>query len=391
LCSNINDLHSYYAGLFFNARMIKRIILFSSVALLNFPVAGIAQGCCSGGSGSPIAGGGSQGVLLDRQMEVSSTYQYNYTNKFFAGNKDTIPLFNHLVSDYLYTKIAYGVTKDLTVSLESGFFLKKQQIGKNLDTAQSVGFSDLIFFPKYVVYSNTQEKRRVEFVLGAGWKIPIGSYNDSMVTFRDTVNGIVYYTAAPPSSQLTTGSHDFIFYSFFFRGFPKSNFRLFANSVYIKKGWNPLGEKFGDYASLGLFAGKTFFDKLGVTLQVKGEYIGKLKSAKNVDLLAFYNVDTASTGSRAIFITPQISYSIKALTIFALSDFPIYQYVNKEQIASQYQFAIGLAYRFFTTKSIIPKDGAAVFACEMDCPGGQSSKPGTCRMCGMQMNKKEKK
>ena len=43
-----------------------------------------SQGCCSGGSGSPIAGGASQGVLQDRQVEISANYQYLSTNKFFV-------------------------------------------------------------------------------------------------------------------------------------------------------------------------------------------------------------------------------------------------------------------------------------------------------------------
>ncbi len=67
-----------------------------------------------------------------------------------------------------------------------------------------------------------------------------------------------------------------------------------------------MGEKFGDYASVGLFAGKTFFKKLGVTIQVKGEWIGKMQAAKDVDLLAFYNIDITSTGGRKVLFVPQI-------------------------------------------------------------------------------------
>src|ERR1051325_1381990 len=118
-----------------------------------------------------------------------------------------------------------------------------------------------------------------------------------------------------------------IFYAFFFRGFPQHSFRLFANTIYIRKGWNSLGEKFGDYKSIAVFAGKTFFKKLGITFQLKGETIAKLKAAKNVDLLAFYNVDTASTGSKKIAFVPQISFTHKSFTVFALGEIPLYEYV----------------------------------------------------------------
>ena len=65
-----------------------------------------AQGCCSGGSGSPMAGGASQGVLQDRQMEVATNYQYIRTNKFLSGDDDTVRQFDDLNSNYLYMRVA---------------------------------------------------------------------------------------------------------------------------------------------------------------------------------------------------------------------------------------------------------------------------------------------
>ncbi len=310
-----------------------------------------AQGCCSGGSGSPIAGGASQGVLQERQMEIASNYQYIGTNKFLFQDKDTLPQFDYLSSNYIYTRVAYGVTKDFTMSFESGYFINKTQIGFNkADTIKSSGIADLIIFPRYDILNRTEESKRTEITIGLGYKIPLGKHNDSTVVYTDPTTGKKYYTTSPPTVQPTTGSQDFIFYAFFFRGYPLKNFRIFANTLYIKKGWNSLGEKFGDYASVGLFASKTFFEKLGVTLQVKGEWIGKMQADKNVDLLALYNVDITSTGSRKIFFVPQLNYTYKNITVFVLSEIPLYQYVNNIQVASQHQFTGGLSYRFFTKK-----------------------------------------
>lgn len=348
-----------------------------------------SQGCCAGGSGSPIAGGTSQGVLLERQMELAASYQYLSTRKFYAQDRDTVPLFKSFFSNYIYGRAAYGVTKEFTMSVETGYYPKKQQVGLNNDTAASGGMGDLIIFPRYDVFNRTTETKRVELTLGMGWKIPLGAYNDSMIVFRDTANNINYYTASPPAVQPTTGSHDFIFYTFFFRGFPQSNFRLFANSIYIKRGWNPIGEKFGDYASASLFAGKTIFEKLGLTLSVKGEWIGKMKAAENVDLLAFYNVDTAFTGSRKIFFVPQLSFSHKAFTVYAMSEIPLYQYLNKQQIASQYLVTVGISYRFFTVTSKIPGADGDYYSCSMNCEGGGDTRPGNCKVCGMVMEKKK--
>ncbi len=310
-----------------------------------------SQGCCSGGSGSPIAGGASQGVLQERQFELAPNFQHVSSNKFQVKDKDTISLFDNLFSNYLYMRFAYGITDKLTMSLESGYFFNKTQIGlKKSDTIVSSGIGDLILFPRYSIYTKNTLKTRTEITLGLGLKIPLGKYNDSTKVFTDPSTGQNYYTTSPPTVQTTTGSQDFIFYGFLFRGFPEKKFRVFANLLYIKKGWNALGQKFGDYSSVGLFAGRTFFDKLGVTVQIRGEWIDSMKYDKNIDMLALYNIDVKSTGGRKIFFTPQLSFTNKNFTVYALTEIPLYQYVNGTQVASEYQFTAGMSYRFFIKK-----------------------------------------
>lgn len=374
-------------------RIFALAVLFASCFL---PAAHcLSQGCCAGGSGSPIAGGASQGVLLDKQIEVASNFQYISSNKFRAKDSSIEKLFENYNSKYIYTKLAYGVTKDLTVSVESGYFLNKTQTGffdsvlNKSAEIQTSGIADLIIFPRYDVLNRSTEKKRIELTLGLGYKIPLGKHDDSTLVFTDIVTGQQFFTTSPPLVQPTNGSHDIIGYAFFYRGFPLRNFRLFANTLYIKKGWNSLGEKFGDYSSVGLFAGKTFFEKLGVTLQVKGERIGKMKGAKNVDLLAFYNIDTASTGSKKISLTPQVSFTYNSFTLFALYELPLYEYLNGTQLASQHQFTFGVSYRFFVKKPVceIPPDAGTYYSCSMNCEGGGSTEPGKCKICGMEMQK----
>lgn len=308
-----------------------------------------AQGCCSGGSGSPIAGGASQGVLNKRQLELAANYQFIQTSKFYAKDKDTARLFDNLSSNYLYTRLAFGVTKDFTMSVESGYFFNKTIVDTNFvynnKRINSSGIGDLILFPRYDIYNKKSDSSVTEITVGLGYKIPLGMHNDSMVNYIDT-KGVKSYGIAPPTVQPTNGSHDFIFYAFFFKGFPRKKFRVFANALYVKKGWNSLGEKFGDYASVGLFGSATFFKRLGVTLQVKGEYMDKMQAAKKVNLLARYNVDIRSTGGRKVLFVPQLSYSYKNLSVYALTEIPLYQYVNGAQVGSQYQVTAGVSYRF---------------------------------------------
>jgi hypothetical protein len=310
-----------------------------------------AQGCCSGGSGSPIAGGVSQGVLQANQLELASNYQYLSTNKFKSKDKSIDPLFDKLYSNYLYTRLAFGVSEKFTFSAETGYFFNKTQYSlRNRDTIESKGFGDLILMPRYQVFFKTTPKNKTEVVLGLGLKMPIGKYNDSTLIYTNPKNGRKYFTTSPPTVQPTSGSNDLIFYAFFSNEFRKQRIKTFANVLYMKKGWNALGQNFGDYASLGLFINKSFYRRFNATLQLRGEMIGKMDYDKKIDMLAQYNIDVNSTGTRSIFLSPQLSYSVRSLTTFIMTEIPLYQYANGTQVVSQCNLTAGINYRIFPFK-----------------------------------------
>jgi hypothetical protein len=359
--------------------------------------AAYSQGCCSGGSGSPIAGGGSVGVLQQKQMEISTSFQHTNSSKFLAGDKDTLPLFDKFSSDYIYGKIAYGITRQLTFSVEGGYYLNKMQDGKRdeitgipIDSFSSHGIADLILFPKYNILNHSDSIKKTELTVGLGYKFPLGKYNDSSVVFHNPVTGRDIYTIMPPIVQPTNGSQDFIFYALFLRGFPRQNFKLFTTATYIHKGWNPLGFKFGDYAGLGIFASKTFYKKFGISLQLKGEWVDRIRNNENIDMVALYNIYVNSTGSKKISLVPQVSYSFKSFTVYGLKEFPVYEYVNGSQVKTQNLWTIGLSYRFFTSKNMTCEDPgmtSAVWECPMKCGGLKYNAPGKCRECGMDLEK----
>ena len=310
-----------------------------------------AQGCCSGGSGNPIAGGAATGVLEEGQVEIALNYQYFQSNKFYVGHRDTSALFDYLKSDYLYLRADYGLSKRLTLSVATGYFLDKTLVElQQTNNISATGLGDLIIFPRYNVINKESLYGRTELTLGVGYKIPLGDHDNQYVVYSDPNTGKNYYTYAPPTVQPTNGSQDLLFYSFLYKDVPLHKLRFFASGLYVKKGWNSLGEKFGDYFNLSLYAGKTLWRKLGVTLSVQGELVGKIKAAENADLLAFYNVDQESTGSRKIFFVPQLSYSLKSFTFYAVSEIPLYQYLNGVQIGSQYQLTVGVTHRWLVKK-----------------------------------------
>ena len=313
-----------------------------------------SQGCCSGGGSNPIAGGTATGVLQKYQMEVSLNYQNNTSNKFFEGTEEVSQegIYDKLSSEYLFLRTDYGISKKLTLSIGTGYHLNKTLSYKDQDTsASSSGFGDLIIFPRYDIYNETKGNIRSEITLGFGVKVPIGSHTDTI----ETVPGV--WDLIPPTIQLSTGGTDLMFYSFFFREYKKQKLRFFANSLYIRKGYNSLDEKFGDYTSVSLFASKTFFRKWGITTQIKAERIGQIevRQSKLLDLVIRnpYEAENfldkqESTGSKKWIFIPQLSYSQNGITVFATSEIPLYQYLNGNQIGSNQQFTFGINYRFLT-------------------------------------------
>lgn len=379
----------------------KTTILLTFLICIAATPAKIFSQCCAGGSGSPIAGGASQGVLLERQVELNTNFQFISTNKFYSRDShapDSVRTFDSFSSTYEYFKLGYGVTKNFTMSIESGYFFKKQEVGLNGNpqtTYESKGIGDLIIFPRYDIINWTEEKTRTEVTVGLGVKIPLGSYNDSTGNI-EPFSGDTFYVTKPTSVQLSSGTNDIIFYTFLFRGYTEKNLKLFANAMYIKKGWNPNGEKLGDFASVALFVGKSFFDHLGITLQTRYEWVDTMKINENILLYGRpSNYFPQATGYKKIFITPQISYTRGKFTVYASSDFPVYQFLNTDphytQVGSQHQTTVGLSFRFFAVKSVIKdQSGNNDYYCPMH-PEVVASQPGKCPKCGMDLEKKKAK
>jgi hypothetical protein len=369
------------------AFLLPSIRLFALALASLAGMQGASAQCCSGGSGSPIAGGLSQGVLQERQMEISTTFQFIKSDQFYTDDvKDTLKFFDYYSSMYQYMRLGYGVSKNLTFSVEGGYYHQKKEQGLEgnpTSTYESSGIGDLILFPRYDVINFTTEKSRTEWTMGLGYKIPLGSYNDS-AGYVEPFSGNTYYVTKPQSVQLSSGAQDIIFYTFLYQGFPLSNFRVFANGLYIKKGWNPIGEKIGDYMSASVFAGQTFFGKLGGALQVKWEHVNTMELNEDIRLYAYPNYDPDATGYTKVFLSPQATYTAGAFTFFAQADFPVYQKMVKTQVGSQQQYTGGISYRFFVVKSKVSEPAAGNYYCPMH-PSITSPVPDKCPQCGMDL------
>lgn len=353
--------------------------------------------CCAGGGGCTIVGKVAQGVLQERQFELSSNFQFINTDVFYkedmrAAYSDRT--FDGFTSSYQYFKIGYGLTKDFTFSVETGYYFQKKEIGLDenpLTTYSARGFGDLLIFPKYNIVNHLSDTHHDEIALGLGYKIPLGSYNDSTGNV-EPFSGEIFYVTNPTAVQLSSGAQDIVFHTLLSRRFINSQFSLFVTSYYIHKGYNPNGEKLGDYFSLALFASKTLFNQLGVGAQIRYEQLQRMRINESVFLYGRpSNYYPEATGYKKVFITPQISLTRGRFSVYASYDLPIYQYLNTSpyytQAASDVQATIGLSYRFI----IQPKfdaTGELNYQCPMH-PEVMDSRPITCPKCGMLLLKKE--
>lgn len=325
------------------------LIIFILLIFYNHEVVGQ---CCGVGGGSPVAGDASRGVLNAQQLELSSYIQLVDSEKFMNGTAADTGYLKGFSSNYIYTRLAFGLSERLTMAVEAGYWQKKSQIGRHeRDSYESGGWGDLILFPRYNIIQAKGSNRFNELTLGIGFKLPLGSYNDSIGQV-EPFSGEIFYSSKPPAVQASSGANDLLFNLFWSRQTRIARIRLSSNAMYIHKGWNPLGEKMGNYTSLGIFAGRQMGERVHLALQLRGEWIGVMRVNPDIMMVAFPNYDPEATGSTKYFVSPQASIYVGAgFTTFVQAEIPVFQKVNKLQLASQQQLTFGIAYRMMTKRT----------------------------------------
>ena len=331
--------------------------------LLAFSASLSAQ-CCTGGGGGAgsLAGNFAQGVLLKGQILANLNFQHIHTNRFLEGHKflkseDYHALApNNYLSGFdtklLYLRIGFGLTNRLTIFAETGYYINKTDYRVNylVDKTRSSGMADLTIAPSYNVFLKTTEKYIAEITVGLGVKIPLGPYNDSVLVFTDTISGTSYYDRKSPAVQLSSGANDFRFTSSFSYRFVKAKLGLSLTGLCILKGWNPVGEKFGNYYTASLFVTKTILPNLFAIGQIKGEFIGRKKLKNGGQSLISASDLAENSGSMALFFCPRIAYNVgQNLSFFALIELPVFQHVNGIQLGTKFNYSAGVTFK------ILPK------------------------------------
>ncbi|MCH8904889.1 MAG: hypothetical protein IIA45_13365, partial [Bacteroidetes bacterium] len=217
-----------------------RKILLSIISICTLFNAHYLYGQCCGG-GSPIAGGAAQGVLQKNQLELAGYLQYFASDKTKSGNTlSPIKLFELKRDIYQYSRIGYGLTNELTMSVELGYYLDRTERLAGGREIKGKGISDLILFPRYDVFNIKNVKHQTELTVGMGMKIPVGDYDQTYVVYQNPVSGDEFVLIKGPSAQPTTGTNDFIFHIFLYRQYFKNELSFFLTSTYILRGTNKI-------------------------------------------------------------------------------------------------------------------------------------------------------
>lgn len=299
-------------------KLLVPFLIFLSFTNLLYPQ------CCS--VGTPTGGTTQAGVVAEGGLRVIGFYRYSYSEQYYSGD---IGLSGGLIQNANYgfagSSFAYGISNDLTVEAELGYFLNKTQ-DFGIDMLKGFGFSNMTLSAKYNLLDMPQEN--LELTLGAGVKIP----------FTRTPQA-VNQVELPAEIQPSTGAFGGVIHAFLHKGLkdPDINLFLIGRAEFNGENKNTFPYRYGNSYIASLFAGKEIFDNLTGIIQFRSEYREKdFRSGKPID----------QTGSLLLFISPQVSFNLSDWNISALFDFPFYKYYNDRQLSMKYSFSVNLTHTF---------------------------------------------
>jgi hypothetical protein len=175
------------------------IRLFSIFAVFFFllTVEIYAQSCC--GRVALPAGGIDQRPLFKGQTDLRLTYENSLLNKTLLGTDEIEdPLNRWNRTQLVAASLSYGISDRFTGTLVLPFKWSKLSLVDNRVSRETSGIGDIVGLVKYRLLAPISP-REPEIAVGAGIKIPTGSYEDDD-----------YFGTLSASQQVGSGAFDFI-------------------------------------------------------------------------------------------------------------------------------------------------------------------------------------
>lgn len=286
--------------------------------------------CCA--PGGPTIGTLSPGTVWENNLKVLSFYQYGYSSGYKSGTTNSsFDYINNGNYKFLGLLASYGLTENLTLSLETGYYFSKKQ-KYNLDIEDNVlegfGLTELTVLPKYKVFNSLTNG--IDLSLGIGVKIPYS-------TNFQQVNNVVL----PIDVQPSTNAYGFI--SDVYLNYPiiKYDFQMMLiNRIIINAST--------DYNGIAFLNGNRIFssavflysplDELGALIEFKHEFKAHDEREDKIINSSGYNI---------LYLSPQFIYIYDELIQASLLfEYPIYENYNGTQLSLDYNISIAITYNF---------------------------------------------
>lgn len=297
--------------------------------------------CCS--PGNPVGGDANQGVLNRNTLKVIGIVKNSVSNDYYEGDKkySGTSFVDKGTFRFSGLTLAYGLSKNITIENELGYFLSKKQeyvTPRGNMELKGAGLSDLSLLGKYRIFSRSDNQ--FELTCGAGGKIPIGQYQ------QRNENGILLPIDIQPSS----GAYGYLGTFFLYKGFVEKNIRFFLTSrVQITPYAVALTEiskyyRFGNFYTSSLFSSWSISHRWNAVLQLRHEF--RSRDVYKIFGESGYRVYESSGGQKLIAV-PQFIFEIcQGLNASFMVDIPIYQYYNQRQLATAYAGTVTLTKNF---------------------------------------------
>jgi len=300
---------------------------------------------CFTSPGNPIGGVANTGTIRKNGFRLITFYRYSKSDKYMEGNEnvDLIKV-DKAVYNYMGMILGYGITKNLTVETEIGYFInKKQWFNESLNLSEPVkegyGFSNAVVSAKFNIYKN--DDKRFGIAASVGGKFPLRQE-------AQVVNNTELSTDLQPS----TGSYGMVFQAFILKEKPFQAIRFFLlhrSEINFPTSpdffLNGVEQQFGNLYYTSFIFSKHLHFRYDWLTENWTAIVGIRNEVRSMDKQAGEVME--ESGGYSFFLTPQLNYTIaERWNISALFDIPLYQYFNGVQLATKFAFSINITKDF---------------------------------------------
>jgi hypothetical protein len=315
--------------------MRKLIAGIIHIALITASTQSFGQSCCAPGT-SPL-GALEQGSLLERQLQVGFFYEFYSADRAIEGTEEVFDLQNRRSKSQIASLTAsIGIIPRVSASLVVPFqSRKRRQIATGVNEVVEFsllgrGIGDIAVLGKWSLIPYEVRNQR-EATLGLGVKIPTGSHEQE----RDGVR-------VPVDLQPGSGAWDGLFQVYLLQGFQKLN--IVGSSLFRYTGSNDIGYRFGN--ELLYLAGLRYSlsDGVGILGQLKGRVVDSDTRYKGTP----QEETVPSTGNHRLHLSPGVRFQpTRNLWLQASFQYPFYQWVKGNQLATDFSFFASTDYSFY--------------------------------------------